>query len=414
MNVFKMMMAVVACTAGISVGAAELPWNMERLRQTPKTWPAEGFVSGISNVKPIFYEGENYRGTVTRIFAWYGLPAGASSQNPAPGIVLVHGGGGTAMAKWVKTWMDRGYAAIAMDTCGGLPVDRPGLGHLRHDFSGPNGWGDFGHVGDPVGDHWSYHAAAAVVRGHSFLRSLPEVDQQRIGITGISWGGYLTCVAAGIDDRFRFAVPVYGCGHYERNEKLWLCRNPRSEEFRSQFHQWLKLWDASRFVSGIRCPILWCTGTHDLFFPLDSLKETYSQLDVGAKLHLSIRYRMVHGHAPAGDPPDVCAFADQIVKGKGGRPEIRPFDLKPGRPFIGRCQAHGHSIEKVELMATKDANPTLSQREWTCTQLPFDVTKGTFSGSLEDGVKICLVNVFTRDGLVSSSSVFIADEVREH
>jgi len=29
-------------------------------------------------------------------------------------------------------------------------------------------------------------------------------------VTGISWGGYLTCIVAGIDDRLKAAVPVYG------------------------------------------------------------------------------------------------------------------------------------------------------------------------------------------------------------
>ena len=34
---------------------------------------------------------------------------------------LVHGGGGTAFADWVKLWNSRGYAAIAMDNCGSIP-----------------------------------------------------------------------------------------------------------------------------------------------------------------------------------------------------------------------------------------------------------------------------------------------------
>lgn len=32
----------------------------------------------------------------TKVFAFVGLPEGASAENPVPGIVLVHGGGGTA------------------------------------------------------------------------------------------------------------------------------------------------------------------------------------------------------------------------------------------------------------------------------------------------------------------------------
>ena len=53
---------------------------------------------------------------------------------------------------------------------------------------------------------------ADVIRGVSLLASLPDVDSKRLGITGISWGGYLTCIVASLDDRLRVAVPVYGCG----------------------------------------------------------------------------------------------------------------------------------------------------------------------------------------------------------
>lgn len=57
-----------------------------------------------------------------------------------PGMVLVHGGGGTAFEDWVQLWVQRGYAAIAMDTCGQVPVGSNA--HWVHDDQGgPPGWG---------------------------------------------------------------------------------------------------------------------------------------------------------------------------------------------------------------------------------------------------------------------------------
>ena len=46
------------------------------------------------------------------------------------------------------------------------------------------------------------------------------MDRRRIGITGISWGGYLTCIVAGLDDRLKVAVPVYGCG-FLGDDSVW-------------------------------------------------------------------------------------------------------------------------------------------------------------------------------------------------
>ena len=40
-----------------------------------------------------------------------------------PGVVLIHGGGGTAFADWVYLWAKRGYAAIAMDLNGSRPPE---------------------------------------------------------------------------------------------------------------------------------------------------------------------------------------------------------------------------------------------------------------------------------------------------
>jgi hypothetical protein len=40
----------------------------------------------------------------------------------------------------------------------------------------------------------------------------PHIDAKRAGITGISWGGYLTWLINAYEPRFKAAAPVYGCG----------------------------------------------------------------------------------------------------------------------------------------------------------------------------------------------------------
>jgi dienelactone hydrolase len=208
---------------------SSIPWNLAELSRPPEfEW-----VDREGPVRSLFYDGEPYEGKPTRVFAYYATP-GSLAGDPSrdrnlPGVVLVHGGGGTAFREWVELWAKRGYAAIAMDLAGSRPIE--GLNphdpknRQRLPDGGPGQSDDekFGAIGRPMTEHWSYHAVASVIRAHSLLRTLPGVDASRTAITGISWGGYLTCIVASLDHRFKAAVPVYGCGFLHENS-AWLDR----------------------------------------------------------------------------------------------------------------------------------------------------------------------------------------------
>ncbi|OQB38809.1 MAG: hypothetical protein BWY06_01881 [Candidatus Latescibacteria bacterium ADurb.Bin168] len=91
------------------------PWDMKRLSATP-AWDADPTRSK-NGMKAVFYEGVPFRGKPTEVFAYYAIPKGKKGEK-VPGMVLIHGGGGSAFTPWVKLWLDRGYAAISMDCCG--------------------------------------------------------------------------------------------------------------------------------------------------------------------------------------------------------------------------------------------------------------------------------------------------------
>jgi len=115
----------------------------------PKTYDAEGFKAD-GQVHAIFYDTLPWNGKPTRAFAWIGLPA--KREGKIPGIVLVHGGGGTAYKEWVQKWNAQGFAAISIAVEGQTDVDekkevkgRPVW--ARHAFSGPARDGTFPDVG---------------------------------------------------------------------------------------------------------------------------------------------------------------------------------------------------------------------------------------------------------------------------
>jgi len=366
------------------------PWNLERLLNAPEVYPAEGFEA--QDVRALFYEGLSWKGRPTRVFAWYGAPEHKTDER-LPAMVLVHGGGGTAFAEWVRLWNRRGYAAIAMDLCGCVPSGSYG-NWVRHDHGGPAGWGGFEQIDWPVEDQWTYHAVSQVALANSLLRSFPEIDPDRMGLTGISWGGYLTCIVSGIDDRFRFAVPVYGCGFLGDNS-VWL---PVFEKMgRRKSEKWLRLWDPSHYLRDTTMPMLWVTGTNDGAYPMDSLQKSYRLPESERKL--CIRIRMPHGHGGAGEnPEEIHAFANSILKGDAPLAQITGYGIDDSHARAEFTSAK--PITKAELCFTRDLGDW-QQREWLSE--PANISGNKVTAALHPDVKVCYLNLMDGSELVVST-----------
>jgi dienelactone hydrolase len=363
--------------------------------QPPAQRPAEGF-DAEKGVKAVYFDGPAYKGKPTRVFAWIGLPEKVEPGKKVPGIVLVHGGGGTAFAEWVRLWTSRGYAAIAMDNCGQVPKGSYGKWERNPD-GGPPGWGDFEHMDEPREEQWPYHAVADVILAHSLLRSMPQVDPDRIGITGISWGGYLTCIVAGLDERLKFAVPVYGCG-FLGEDSVW---KPELERMGERGQKWLAMWDPKHYLNNVKIPTLWMTGTNDFAYPLDSLRRSYLSTRSEAGFSLCVRLRMPHGHGGAGEnPKEILAFADSIVRQGRPLPEIGKRGGGDGKVWL--VVDEKTPVVSAELLYTTDGEGPWQKREWKSA--PATVVKPTtrVEADLPPGTRAYFINVTDDRGLMVS------------
>lgn len=369
-------------------------WDLGAFSKPPKTYPTSECAA--PGVKSLFYDGPIFQGKPTRVFAYYGAPNSAAGKK-MPAMVLVHGGGGTAFDRWVRLWNDRGYAAIAMDLCGCVPKrEDKKKSWKRHDQGGPPGWGGFEQIDWPAEDQWSYQAIADVLLAHSLIRSFPEVDADRIGVTGISWGGYLTSMVAGVDSRFRFAAPVYGCGFLGDNS-VWL---PTFEKMKpDQRARWLGWWDPSVYLRNARMPILWVNGTNDFAYPMDSWQKSY-RTATGPRT-LCLRVRMPHGHGAAGEnPAEIHAFAEsQLAAGI-------PLAKITGQGREGnRVWANFQSqspIARAELTFTRDVGKWQT-RKWETAAAQIDAAQNKVTATLPDGVKVYYLNLFDQRNLAVSS-----------
>jgi dienelactone hydrolase len=393
---FTLTMAVLLFDSPLRAEDGAL-FDLAALSTAPATFPAEAELEA-EGVQALYYEGPAHQGRPTRVFAYVGFPQPDASRagEKVPAMVLIHGGGGTAFDRWVKVWTERGYAAIAMDLCGCIPVGTYG-NWKRHEHGGPAGWdASFEQLDWPVEDQWTYHAVSAAVLGHSLLRADERVDAERIGVTGISWGGYLTCIVAGVDSRFKFAAPVYGCGFLGENS-AWLPAFEKMGEDRAAL--WLKQWDPSRYLGKAEAPMLWVNGTNDFAYPPDSWQKSY-RLPSGPRT-LCLRIRMPHGHGPAGEnPEEIHRVANHILRGEAPLATITAQG-DSGDDAWAEFKAES-PLTKAELCFTRDRGKW-QDRHWEAAPAAIDAEHGKVTAKIPSGATVYYLNLFDeRDCVVSS------------
>lgn len=125
------------------------------------------------------------------IRAWLALPEGASSKNPAPVLLWIHGGPLGSWNDWSWRWnpwimAQHGYAVLLPDPCMSTGY---GPEMIRR------GWAN-----------WGPRTHADLMSITDAALELPEVDATRTAAMGGSFGGYMANWVAGHTDRFSAIV----------------------------------------------------------------------------------------------------------------------------------------------------------------------------------------------------------------
>ena len=346
---------------------ATAPWDVKALNRVPAiTWLDEA-----KPVRALFYEGEPFEGRKTKVFAYYASPAtlgiDTTQGKKFPAVVLVHGGGGNAFEDWVQVYAKRGYVAIAMDLAGNWKRET-GQKPERHPDGGPDqdDGTKFRETPPPHHDQWTYHAVADVLLAHSLIRSFPEVDVERTGVTGISWGGYLTCIVTGLDPRFKVAVPQYGCGFLHENSawtKEWFDPGKPSAPW---MKTWTQLWDPASYAGAAAMPMLFLNGSNDFAYPLDSYMKTYAL--VQSPKNIAIKPAMPHGHIF--DVPEALIFIDSVLK--GGVPLARVTSCVVDAGKVKAELETKTTLVSAELHFTTAPHIENPKRTWTVQSLAIE------------------------------------------
>ena len=182
------------------------------------TSPADVFVADLSTgqarrlthaLNPAIKESDLVEATIVRYPGEGGVmvpavlyrPKGASAANPAPAVVLVHGGPGGQTR--------RGYSAMVQH------LVNHGYAVLGANNRGSSGYGKtFFHMDDKK------HGEADlrdIVAGGDWLRAQDWVADDQVAVMGGSYGGYITAAALAFHpDKFEAGIDIFGVTNWVR------------------------------------------------------------------------------------------------------------------------------------------------------------------------------------------------------
>lgn len=369
------------------------PWNITKLKRVPAYTITTDFAE--EGMTGILYESLDYLDNKVEVFAYYSAPSGTMPEGGWPAVVYVHGGEGSALPTWVQYWNDRGYAAISMDHHGHYP-DRT----TNTPNPGPDKYGTWGDYDLPIDEQWYYHAVAQVIRATSLIGSFDEVNADKIGMTGTSWGGTLTSTIIGLDNRLKWAVPVYGGGYLsdsDGSQGVALQNEDIAAVVNANF-------DGRSYFSNVTIPTLWINGTNDSNFAMPVTKQSSEALSVPAKLRYSLRLK--HNNTYVTNLEEIAAFADTVINGEEPMAEV-------GKPSVNSSNVATVSyttsvgLSSGQLLYTLD-DGTWYDRYWYA--IDATVSGNTITANVPSGTTTLYFTATDSRGLMVSSEYIVLAE----
>jgi dienelactone hydrolase len=387
---------IISCTTPIeNVG----PWDLSLLFQAPEWETTDS--AAQPGMTGILYESIPYKNKPVQVFAYYSTPEGDAPEGGWPAVVCVHGGGGTAFHVWVQEWNSRGFAAISMDLEGHFPLRINGEKRgprVPTPAPGPKRVGVFGDYDLPMEEQWYYHAVSQVILAHSLIRSFPEVNPEKTGITGISWGGTLTSTNMGVDTRYKFAIPVYGCGYLPDSDGHQGDAIQPAEQTRIVY----TYFDGSAYFKRVTIPTLWVNGTNDRHFSMPATR--LSSRAVKGPAILRYEPRMRHGHYPGWEPEEIYAFAKSVVQNGEALIAFERPEIQENQAQVRVSYTASENSVQAELHYTRDTG-IWNQRNWEAA--PASVAGSTILATIPEGTVALFFTASENRGLKTSSEYIL-------
>jgi len=204
----------------------------------------------------------------TMIEGWVILPAGYDAKKGSyPLILSMHGGPHAAYSDSLdfqfQLWAANGYVVLYANPRGSTGYGEKFL------------WGTWGDWGVPDFDD--------VMGGVDYVIKHYSIDQKRMGVTGYSYGGFLTNWA--ITHTTRFSAAITGAGISNWLSDYGTADIPRTKESEFYGPPWetksgdlLKQHSPITYISNVTTPTMFVHGEYDMRVPIEQGEQMYTAL----------------------------------------------------------------------------------------------------------------------------------------
>ena len=216
----------------------------------------------LPKVEEVWYKGADG----TDLQGWIMFPPNFDANKKYPSILEIHGGPWTQYGKFFmhefNYFASNGYVVYFTNPRGGRGYGEKHSGAI---------WGAFG--GTDYDDLMAFT---------NFVARKPYIDTKRMGVTGGSYGGYMTLWIVGHSDRFKSAVAqrvvsnwvsMWGSSDFNWTFQLWSKSGSPQEGIKS-------MWDMSpvKYLGDCKTPTLIIHSENDHRCPIEQGEQAYVAL----------------------------------------------------------------------------------------------------------------------------------------
>lgn len=216
----------------------------------------------LGGIEEVWFKGANG----TNLQGWILKPPGFDPTKKYPSIMEIHGG---PLTQYGNFFMHEFYYLAAH-------------GYVVY-FSNPRGGRGYGeeHAKAIYGD-WGREDYADLMAWADYMEQQPYIDPQRMGVTGGSYGGYMTVWIIGHTQRFKAAVTqrcvsnfvsMWGSSDFNWSFQMELGNKPPFEDLQN-------FWEHSpiAYIGNARTPTLVIHSENDLRCPIEQSEQVYVAL----------------------------------------------------------------------------------------------------------------------------------------